>query len=67
MSKFKIEAEGGRFDVYKSRTTGKYTIRKGEASIRGTLVSRNMPVDEALNIQRFEDLAAAQASLLKAA
>ncbi|WP_224981283.1 hypothetical protein [Geomonas agri] len=57
MSKFKIEGEDSRFDVYEVDPDGRYTVAKGELSLPASRVQADTPESKVRNVPHFLTLA----------
>jgi hypothetical protein len=56
--KFKVEAEKGRWDIYKRRANGKRTVQQGDLMVRCALVNQDATAEEARDIPLFAEYAA---------
>lgn len=67
MHQFKIESEGGLFDVYEISPEGPNCVSKGELSLRCVLARCDVPAAEALQVPSFLDLATSGPGVKQAA
>lgn len=67
MPKFKVEGENRTFDVYETAPDGRFTVSKGELSLRGNLIEVQAPGETVARVPQFTTLAIITAADKKAA
>lgn len=67
MPKFKVEGENNTYDVYKTAPDGRFTVVKGELSLRGDLTEVGSPREAVTRVPQFTTLAIITAAEEKAA